>query len=124
MRAASALLAFFAAAVAAWRWSPVRRYAVEGPSMEPAFADGDRVLVNRLAYVRQAPCIGDVVVLRDPEQPARHLIKRIVLAPDLAKDPAPASFYVLGDNGPMSRDSRHFGAVPRRAIIGRVWRRY
>ncbi|MBI5285519.1 MAG: S26 family signal peptidase [Chloroflexi bacterium] len=44
-------------------------------------------------------------------------------APDHA-DPAPARLYVLGDNAAASRDSRQFGPVPRRSIIGRAWLRY
>lgn len=117
MRTAAAVV-FVAAAVTAWRTFPLRRYAVDGPSMEPAYHAGDRVLVNRWAYISSTPQPGDVVVLRDPEHPTRHLIKRISRPGDAA------SCYVLGDNAAMSRDSRHFGAVPRRAIIGRVWRRY
>ncbi len=30
------------------------------------------------------------------------------------------NFFVLGDNRPTSRDSRHFGAIPSKAIIGRI----
>ena len=122
MRTAAAIV-FVAAAVTAWRTFPLRRYAVDGPSMEPAYHAGDGVLVNRWAYLSSAPRPGDVVVLRDPEHPTRHLIKRIAAAPDAARRDA-ASCYVLGDNTAMSRDSRHFGAVPRAAIIGRVWRQY
>ena len=122
MRTAAAAI-FVAAAVTAWRAFPLRRYAVDGPSMEPAFHAGDRVLVNRWAYRAHAPAPGDVVVLRDPEHPRRHLIKRIDAPPD-GVPLAPRTHYVLGDNAAMSRDSRHFGAVPRHAIIGRVWRRY
>lgn len=122
MRTAAAVV-FVAAAVTAWRTFPVRRYAVDGPSMEPSYHAGDRLLVNRWAYIRSVPQPGDVVVLRDPEYPSRHLIKRVATAPgDAPRDLA--EFYVLGDNAAMSRDSRHFGAIPRAAIIGQVWRRY
>jgi nickel-type superoxide dismutase maturation protease len=101
---------------------PVGRYVVEGPSMEPAYRDGDHVLVNRLAYRRRAPRVGDVVVLRDPLRPRRILIKRIAKA--LGGGPEPSSFMVLGDNPEQSRDSRLFGPVHRRQIIGRAWFRY
>ena len=98
---------------------PVGRYIVDGPSMEPAYRPGDRVLVNRLAYLRRAPAVGDVVVLRDPERPGHHLLKRIAQAPDGA--PGPARYVVLGDNAARSRDSRSFGPVERPEILGRAW---
>jgi signal peptidase I len=34
------------------------------------------------------------------------------------------SYFVLGDNGTNSLDSRHFGAVPRHSIIGRATKIY
>jgi signal peptidase I len=102
---------------------PVGRYVVEGPSMEPAYRSGDRVLVNRIAYARAAPAVGDVVVLRDPERAGRHLLKRIARSPD-GEAAASGHYYVLGDNAPRSRDSRQFGTVARRQIVGRAWRKY
>ena len=102
---------------------PVARYIVEGPSMEPAFHDGDRLVVNKLAYSRRAPAAGDAVVVRDPDVRARFLLKRIAVAPDHI-DPGPRRIYLLGDNAAESRDSRHFGLVHRRDIIGKVWFRY
>ena len=87
--------------------------------MEPAYRAGDRVLVNRLAYLWRRPAVGDVVVLRDPERPGHQLLKRIAGAPDGA--PGPAGYLVLGDNPARSRDSRTFGLVQRPEIIGRAW---
>lgn len=98
---------------------PVGRYVVDGPSMEPAYRSGDRVLVNRFAYLRREPAVGDVVVLRDPERPGHHLLKRVAQAPDRA--PGPAGYFVLGDNLARSRDSRTFGLVRRPDILGRAW---
>jgi nickel-type superoxide dismutase maturation protease len=115
-------VAFVVARLLAARF-PVGRYVVEGPSMEPAYRGGDRVLVNRLAYIRCSPAVGDVVVLRDPERRGRHLLKRIAPpTPDAAigKD----RYFVQGDNTTASRDSRAFGPIPRRAIIGKAWRKY
>lgn len=103
--------------------APLSRYIVDGPSMEPAYRAGDRLLVHRLAYRRAAPRMGDVVVLRDPELRSRLLIKRIAPAPDGAVA-RPGESYVLGDNAAESRDSRHFGTVHHSLIIGRAWRTY
>jgi signal peptidase I len=116
---ATAIVAF------AWRrsgaWPPISRYIVDGTSMEPAYSPGDRVLVNRLAYWRSSPRIGDVVVVRDPQQPERWLLKRV--APPPAQLPAD-EVWLLGDNAKGSRDSRQFGAIPRALIVGRASRKY
>jgi nickel-type superoxide dismutase maturation protease len=105
------------------RFSPVSRYVVDGPSMEPTYRAGSRLLVNKIAYVRKEPGVGDVVVLRDPEDRARLLIKRIAPPPN-GDRPAPWRVWVLGDNAAESRDSRTFGPVDRRFIVGKAWFRY
>lgn len=114
--------ALLARAVSAARLWPVARYVVDGPSMEPAYRAGDRLLVNRLAFLRRPPAPGDVVVLQDPERAGHLLLKRIAPAPE--DGPEPSGYYVLGDNAGASRDSRSFGPVPRRAIQGKAWLRY
>jgi signal peptidase I len=118
-----ALIALAGVAAALLRRGPLIRFAVEGPSMEPAYRHGERLLVNRLAYLRRPPAPGDVVVIRDPEHPFRLLLKRVAQAPD-GPGVQPDGVYVLGDNAPQSRDSRQFGPVPRSAMVGKVWRRY
>jgi signal peptidase I len=102
---------------------PITRYVVDGPSMEPAYRAGDRLLVNRLAYRTQGPRPGDAVVLRDPEDPSRLLLKRVAATPP-APDADPARYFMIGDNAAASRDSRQFGPVARQAIIGKAWRKY
>ena len=102
------------------RLSPVSRYEVDGPSMEPAYRAGDRLLVNRLAYLRRHPAVGDIVVVRDPEREGRLLLKRIAPAP-VGVRPGLARFWLLGDNAAESRDSRAFGPVHRRLIVGKAW---
>ncbi|MDQ6681902.1 MAG: signal peptidase I [Chloroflexota bacterium] len=54
------------------------------------------------------------------------------VAPTLPRDPAgtvqwsvpPGSYFVMGDNRPVSQDSRYFGPISRQLIIGRAWLRY
>ena len=94
---------------------PLVRYRVEDPSMEPAMAAGDYVIVNRWAYRLGEPAKGDLVVLRDPENKERHLVKRVA-------DVVNGGVFVVGDNLERSRDSRRFGPVPKSLLIGRVWR--
>lgn len=91
----------------------VTRVVVEGPSMLPALAPGERLVVVRLPVLE----VGDIVALRDPEQPERVLLKRVSRL-------EASSVEVRGDNEAVSRDSRAFGRVPRREVLGRVVYRY
>ena len=92
---------------------PFRRFRIADTSMQPALRPGDRVLVATWL----APRVGDIVVLRDPEATRTHTVKRVVGVREGACD-------VRGDNMNVSRDSRHFGLVPRRLVVGRVVFRY
>ena len=58
------------------------RFVLEGASMEPDLAHGQYLLVNRLAYLFDAPRRGDLIVLRDPTQPAVNCIKRAIGLPE------------------------------------------
>jgi nickel-type superoxide dismutase maturation protease len=98
--------------------SPVARYRVEGASMAPAYEDGERLLINRVSSRHRSPRQDDVVVVRDPQDRSRLLLKRVI---EVRGDGA---VWVLGDNIAESRDSRLFGYVERRDVVGRVWRRY
>jgi signal peptidase I len=124
LRAAAIVVAFAATGrwLATGRWSPVTRYVVEGPSMEPAYRARDRVVVNRVAYRFRPPRVGDVVVVRDPDDRNRFLLKRVAVAPDRVL--APEWIYLLGDNAQASRDSRAFGPVRRSEVVGRAWFTY
>lgn len=107
---------------------------VDGSSMEPTLRSGDRVLIRRTHRPRR----GQVVLMRFPVRPGRPpdpqlLLKRVVhvhgdrvpgdwASPDLraiggAEVPA-GHAVVLGDNRPVSWDSRHFGFVPRDRVLG------
>ena len=96
---------------------PLGRYQVEGESMAPTMSPGERVLVNKVAYRRADPRPGDLVVVRDPREPDRLLLKRIDGLAD-------GGWLVLGDNAGASTDSRAFGPVSKELIIGKVWFRY
>lgn len=93
---------------------PLSRFRVADSSMEPTLHPGDYVIVNRWAYRRRAPRDGDLVVLRDPQDSERFLVKRVARV-----DPSGA-VLVGGDNEALSRDSRAFGPVEREAIVGKV----
>lgn len=91
----------------------VRRVVVDGDSMLPALEPGDRLLVVGPWPVRA----GHVVAVRDPRYPRRLLVKRVR---SLGAD----GVDVRGDNDAASTDSRHFGPVPARLLVGRVVYRY
>jgi nickel-type superoxide dismutase maturation protease len=95
--------------------SRVRRVVVRGSSMLPAFAPGDRLLV--VPSWRVHP--GDVVAVADPRQPSRLLVKRVG-----SVDVRNRLVTVFGDNRSFSTDSRVFGPVPRRSVVGRAVYRY
>lgn len=95
-----------------------RRFAISGSSMEPALLPGDWVLVDEHAYRARLPRRGHIVVARDPRELSRHLVKR-VSAVEIH-----GNIRIEGDNADESTDSRHFGAVPRASVLGRVRWRY
>ena len=88
------------------------RVVVSGDSMAPAFEQGDRLVIFPAIRVRA----GQTVALRDPRD-GRLIVKRVRAARgDLVE--------VAGDNAEASTDSRLFGPVPRREILGTVIYRY
>jgi signal peptidase I len=56
----------------------VEAFYIPAASMTPGIVQGDRVLVNKLAYGSHGPRRGDVVVFRAPGQRQQHYVKRIV----------------------------------------------
>jgi signal peptidase I len=87
--------------------------------MRPTLEPGDRLLVDRAAYAVAAPRVGEIVVLVDPEEPERWLVKRV-----RSVDPDARRVEVRGDAAEVARDSRRFGPVGWDAIVGRAYRLY
>lgn len=56
----------------------VQIYVVDGESMYPTLHHGDRLLVNKIVYRLGDPKPGDIVVVEDPGNPRRQLIKRVI----------------------------------------------
>jgi nickel-type superoxide dismutase maturation protease len=74
--------------------------------MLPTFVPGERVTaVRRWRPVRP----GDVVVVRDPREPTRWLLKRCV-------QNERGHLELRGDNPEASTDSRDFGSVHARKV--------
>lgn len=85
--------------------------------MYPTLGDGERVVVDTMAYREAPPVVGDIVLARHPFVRDTWIIKRVV---GVAEDDR----YVLqGDNSLESSDSRSFGPVALRNILGRATHR-
>lgn len=128
----------------------VQNYQISGPSMQNTLHSGQFVLVNKLAFLFHQPERGDVIVFHEPDQPSRDLIKRVIGLPGdritldgstvtvdgvalnepyitqkynpgaLNETVPPDQYFVMGDNRPVSEDSRYFGFVPKDYIVGKA----
>lgn len=78
--------------------------------MEPAFKPEDYVLVNRLSFLLKNPKIKDAVIARIK---GKMLLKRI-------KKIENGKYFIVGDNWEDSYDSRRFGLIEKKDIIGKV----
>ncbi|HLA94930.1 MAG TPA: nickel-type superoxide dismutase maturation protease [Pyrinomonadaceae bacterium] len=83
---------------------------VEGNSMEPTLKSGDRVLVDPKAPIRP----GDIVLTDHPFKSSIRLIKRLVSIE------ADGRIFLAGDNAAESSDSRIFGVISRKHLVGKV----
>jgi signal peptidase I len=109
---------------------------VSGLSMFPTFKNGQRLLVSKAYWLVGPIKDKDIVVVKDPEGPG-NIIKRVFRMSgedvDLLHRPdgvplntkgkytvPDGCVYLLGDNPPVSEDSRKFGPVPMDKIVGKV----
>jgi inner membrane protease subunit 1 len=87
------------------------KYICEGTSMNPTLKDGEVVLVDRTATEIE---VGDIVVAKHPVEQTSELVKRVERINERGH------YFLVGDNLEDSNDSRHFGAVAREYIKGKV----
>ncbi|MEM3839325.1 MAG: nickel-type superoxide dismutase maturation protease [Candidatus Micrarchaeaceae archaeon] len=87
---------------------PLRIFKAVDRSMEPAVRSGEYLFVSTLSSIRP----GDIVVAEHPAKPIK-IVKRISAISD-------GKAYLLGDNKEESEDSRTFGSIERKNIIGKV----
>jgi signal peptidase I len=127
------------------------RVVVEGPSMRPTLLSGEWIVVNRLTYKMGSPQRGDVIVFLPPTNAQTDdLIKRVIglpgetveirdgslwvggslleesyasgaTYPDNRWELGEDELFVMGDNRPVSLDSRSFGPIKIREVVGKAW---
>ena len=91
-------------------------FRVKGRSMEPLCKEGDFVLLDRLSYFVFRPKVGDMVVLRHPQED-RLILKYITKE---KTDEYHSWYWVEGLNKEGSSDSSSFGWIPREIILGKA----
>ncbi|MEQ1763739.1 MAG: nickel-type superoxide dismutase maturation protease [Pyrinomonadaceae bacterium] len=82
---------------------------VEGDSMWPTLRSGDRVLVDPKAAIHA----GDIVVAEHPFKSLQMIKRLLSIEPD-------GRIFLAGDNPEASSDSKVFGAIQRKHLLGKV----
>jgi signal peptidase I len=90
----------------------IRLLKVSGESLSPKYQEGDFVVVSKIPFLFDAIKPGDTVVFKQPGYGT--MIKQVDRV-----EPEKDAIYVIGTR-PDSVDSRNFGAVGERNVLGTV----
>ena len=103
-------------------------YTVQGDSMVPTLHGGSVLVINRLAYLRSSPSVGDIVVVRYGINDEITFVKRVIavegqigiLASGAQININTGQIFIEGDNKNFSTDSRSYGAIAVSQVVGKV----
>jgi nickel-type superoxide dismutase maturation protease len=88
------------------------RFTISGHSMQPTLMESDSVLVSSVPYIFSKPKVRDIIAFKDSKT-KKVFIKRVTKVEN-------DKYEVLGDNPLDSKDSRSFGWITKKDIIGKV----
>lgn len=89
------------------RWLLFKPFIVDGPSMQPNFHTGERVIVNEILYDIRTPHRGEVIVFHVPSE-GRDFIKRVI---GVAGDTVKVEGDVVTVNGEPVNETYIQGAI-------------
>ncbi|WNS44765.1 signal peptidase I [Paenibacillus sp. MMS20-IR301] len=89
------------------RWLLFKPFIVDGPSMQPNFHTGERVIVNEILYDIRKPQRGEVIVFHVPSE-GRDFIKRVI---GVAGDTVKVEGDVVSVNGEPVNETYIQGAI-------------
>ena len=83
------------------RWYVAEPFIVNGASMDPTFATGQFLIVDRLGYHFEEPKRGDVIVFEYPNDPSTYYIKRIIGLPGETVDIKDGKITIINKDHPQ-----------------------
>lgn len=101
-----------------WLLRRRKRFRVTGNSMLPLLQPGEEILIDLHAYRQSVPQVSDIVVAIHPLRPSLTIVKRVA---SIMHD---GRLFLTGDNPIESSDSRTFGTVDLKCILGKVTSRF
>lgn len=99
-------------------FSPLLIFTVYGTSMTPTLMPKQKVLVWKYGIIKK----NDIVVCKKPQM-KKLLVKRVKKIKQIRNHQSSMNtevYFIQGDNKNESTDSRHFGWVSKKSIIGKV----
>ena len=131
-----------------------QNFAVPNAAMTPTLNQGQIVVLDVLSYSSATPKRGNLIVLKDPTDPNRQEVLRVIGLPGetvrlsdtqtfingrYLEEPfvlhrgtqqpmqvtlGPGEYFVMGDNRLQSVDSRDWGPLPFKDILGQINTQY